>query len=151
MGQYKADRDIELLVDIARLADPAWELTVTGRGWPSVEGWKVDARFVTELEFQSSLSSASVVLVPYKRFYQSGVAIRALEAGTPVVGPRNSVLADIVGESSGWLADDDAGSWIEAIRSALSTGATDIRQVQESSIRRAVVGWDRFACRTRDL
>ena len=144
MGQYKVDRDLPLLASIATNADSAWSLSVTGRGWPDIQGWDVESRFVSEEEFDTGLRAAGVILVPYRRFYQSGVAIRALEVGTPVVGPRQSVLSSVVGPKSPWLADDDVKSWTEAIRSSLSSSAEDIAMTRKAYTDAAIAGWSAF-------
>jgi hypothetical protein len=107
LGQYKADRDIPLLEWLATVLPPQARLQIVGRGWPTVNGWQVDARFIPEEEFDATIQQSSVVLIPYRRFYQSGVAIRALEQDVPVVGPRASVLSEIFGAESSLLAGPD--------------------------------------------
>lgn len=144
LGQYKPDRDLDLLREIAAEADSAWRLTVMGRGWPSIPGWEVDARFASEAEFDERLRHSAVVLVPYRRFYQSGVAIRALEVGTAVVGPRESVLADVLGETSSWLADEDAATWLTSIRAAAGSSSADVVAVRDLYTASAVEGWSRL-------
>lgn len=145
LGQYKPDRDTTLLKSIASTCDRSWQLQVIGRGWPQIEGWDVDARFVTEAEFDEQLRKSAVVLIPYRRFYQSGVAIRALEAGTAVVGPRASVLSDVLGPSSPWLADDDPQSWIDAIEAAVTSADEEVVRVRELYTSRAVSAWAKIA------
>ncbi|WP_245988772.1 hypothetical protein [Flexivirga caeni] len=120
LGQWKRDRDLRLMETIATVAPGDWELRVVGRGWPKIDGWHIDNRFVSEREFDERLVESSVVLIPYTRFYQSGVAIRALEKRVPVVGPRQSALARIFGKDSNLLAGDDYEDWILAIRYAIS-------------------------------
>ncbi|KAF2413431.1 hypothetical protein B1729_09940 [Microbacterium sp. B35-04] len=141
LGQFKPDRDLDLLESLAGIADTEWELSIVGRGWPNVPGWRVDARFLSEAEFREQLEAASVILIPYRRFYQSGVAIRALESGTPVVGPHGSVLDDVLGGDSAWLATDDAESWRSAIIAAVTADAAQIAAVQERVMHDAIAGW----------
>ncbi|WP_314505828.1 glycosyltransferase [uncultured Microbacterium sp.] len=150
MGQYKPDRDVALLANIAAKADQSWRLGVVGRGWPNIAGWTVEARFITEGEFENRLQESSVVLIPYRRFYQSGVAIRALEVGTPVVGPRDSVLSDVLGESSEWLTDDSVSSWLNSISIAVASTPSDVARARDSYIVGAVTGWARLAKEVRN-
>lgn len=117
-GQWKPARDLELL---ARLGPPIEELglrpVITGRDWPAVDGWDVDNRFVDEDEIAPLLRDAACVLLPYAHYYQSGVALRALEVGTPVVGARTAFLEEFFGPDwPGFVADpDDPIEWVEAI------------------------------------
>lgn len=133
LGQYKADRDLATLKTIATHCQPNWELEIVGRGWPPISGWKVRDEFVPEQEFTRLILSSAVILIPYRRFFQSGVAIRALELNRPVVGPRESSLASLLGSDSPWLVDSNT-SWIAGLRNAMEAGnhsaadrAADIR------------------------
>lgn len=106
-GQYKTERDLELLSDLGpQLRAAGWRTHIVGRGWPEVNGWEVDARFVSEEEFDDILGKAWVLLMPYKNYFQSGIAIRALEQGTLTVGPRSSFLEALYGPSSGLIVDE---------------------------------------------
>lgn len=124
LGQYKADRDLELMKAVALENPRDWLFEVCGRGWPEIEGWRTESRFLTEAEFEMKLKTADVLLVPYRRFYQSGAALRAMELGTPVVAPEGSVLDPLIeprhrfsgGGSSGpdavrFAATSPAGGW----------------------------------------
>ena len=95
-GQYKPARDLELLAQLGpRLRDAGWTTTIVGRGWPPVPGWDVDDRFVPEDELDDLLGAAWALLLPYREYFQSGVAVRALENGTPTVGESTSFLDDL--------------------------------------------------------
>jgi hypothetical protein len=124
LGQYKADRDLEALAEIAHQAPADWTLEVFGQGWSEIPGWRVESRFLLEEEFDDALAASDVVVVPYQRFFQSGVAIRSLERGSPVVGPATSSLADMLGADSPWLVHDS--DWVSAIRRALQTKDEDV-------------------------
>jgi hypothetical protein len=94
LGRFKEGRDLGVLAELARRAtDRGWRLEIVGRDWPAVPGWTTRPGFTPEDEFQALVAASSVVVVPYRRFYQSNVAHRALEAAVPVVGPRDSSLA----------------------------------------------------------
>lgn len=124
LGQYKASRDLAVLENIA--SSPAlseYTFEVVGRGWPAVKGWKVRPEFVPESELDNLLRSSAAIVVPYKRFYQSGIAVRALENLTPVVGPRGTSLEDIYGQEAPNLAGDD---WVQATRYAVHQRADEL-------------------------
>jgi glycosyltransferase involved in cell wall biosynthesis len=149
LGQYKPDRDVEIMTALARksgLADVSLE--VVGRGWPAVPGWTIDDRFVPEEELDRLIESSSAVLIPYHRFYQSGIAVRALELGTPVVGPRDSSLQDLfegaddllvaAGEAS---LPARAGAWEKSIRAALDSPANRMAEMRAGAVSRTTRSW----------
>jgi hypothetical protein len=117
LGRYKPGRDVQGLVRLAAQSPPDWDLEVYGRDWPSVRGWKVTSEILPEDRFENLIRTSDVVLIPYRQFFQSGVAVRALEAGIPVVGPREQSLEEMVGDHSGWLVD--RGDWIASVAGAL--------------------------------
>jgi glycosyltransferase involved in cell wall biosynthesis len=123
-GQYKPERDIDLLNDLGpRLRANDIEAVVAGRGWSNRlnPSWEVHDRFVTETELDSLLASAAAVVIPYRRYYQSGIAIRALELGTTPIGEENSFLGSLLGSSSMQLREGaDAEDYLSAILSATS-------------------------------
>ncbi len=117
LGQYKPDRDIDALREIARSSGNE-KLEIHGRGWPSIEGWDVYDRFVPESELDELIETADLVVIPYKRFYQSGIATRCLEKWTPFIGPPNSSLIDMAAGHSELTAER---SWSDAFRAGLAT------------------------------
>lgn len=140
LGQYKPARDLSLMTAIAPLLHAAgWEPTVAGRGWPHVEGWRVIDRFMAESDFLALLSSAAMVLLPYRFYFQSGVALRALEAGVPVVGRPTGFLMSIFGERfpgavSEW---NHPGAWLAAVAAAASGRSEQMRSAAAYSDRGA--------------
>ncbi|MGK3649158.1 glycosyltransferase [Pseudarthrobacter enclensis] len=142
LGQYKNDRDIKALVELGRELASSTKLEIHGRGWPAVKGWEVIEGFVSEQRFDELMKGSSVVLIPYRRFFQSGIAIRALENGTPFVGPRQSVLAEMMGEESSLLIDADSPStWISAVRYAIEHGHGAAHLAATSWRNRSVSSW----------
>lgn len=123
MGQHKPARDLDVLSSLApALREDGWEPTIAGRGWPAIPGWNVIDRFLPEDEFEALLRSAAAVLIPYRHYFQSGVALRALSAGVPVVGRPTGFLTEVLGAGfpgavSVW---DDPRSWIACVRDAVS-------------------------------
>jgi hypothetical protein len=143
LGQYKADRDVSALERVAADGPSEWRYEIVGRGWPEVAGWEVSSRFVPEDEFDALVDSANVVVIPYRRFFQSGVALRALERSTPFVGPRGSSLAELVGAESPWLVDDDR--WLPAVRAAIADGGAVAHEVAAAEHARVVAAWTGWA------
>lgn len=128
LGQFKSTRDLSLLREIAVRPDLAsFGFEIIGRGWPRVEGWSVRDEFVSEDQMQNLLATSAAVLLPYKRFYQSGIAIRALEMQTPVIGPRDSSLASLFPEDHPALvtATSDPASWSAAILATVEGDSQD--------------------------
>lgn len=140
LGQFKADRDVAALERLAAEAPADWTFEVVGRKWPDISGWHVTSRFVSEEEFDELIDTANVIVIPYRRFFQSDVAIRALEHSTPVVGPRQSSLAELLGSASPWLVDE--GSWLPAVSSAIAGGTDGARAVAEAERARVVLAWE---------
>lgn len=125
LGQYKPARDLELLEAFA--CDPrtdGWQLEVRGRGWPAIPGWDVEDRFLSELEMDQLLSTADAVIVPYTHYYQSGVAVRAIEMRSGVVGAPTGFLREMLGDNyPGLVQGDSVAAWIDAVERVRSSGS----------------------------
>lgn len=129
LGQFKRDRDLGALEGLAKELMSEVDLEIVGRGWPDIDGWKVDARFVSEQELDHLVEGSDAVVIPYLRFYQSGIAIRALESCTPVVGRASTSLADLYGRESKLLLGEhpqtglvEPSAWADAVRYAVASG-----------------------------
>lgn len=143
IGQWKPSRDLVAMTSVASASytlPPRFE--VVGRGWPSVEGWATFDRFIPEEELDALIRDSKVIMVPYSRFYQSGVAIRALENHRPVVGPAASSLSDVYGEHAPTLVRNN--DWVGAVREALRMTAAQISQDRERYTRIAVARYSSF-------
>jgi len=132
LGQFKPDRDVTALEQVSASIDSAVTLEIRGRRWPQVRGWNVVEGFVPEEELQHLLSSSDAVIVPYTRFYQSGIAIRCLEYGVPIVGPAGTSLEDLLGAGSPLLVQATesgvgSGGWASAVATGLTTTRGDIQ------------------------
>ncbi|PTL73483.1 hypothetical protein C1I63_11925 [Rathayibacter caricis DSM 15933] len=145
LGQFKPDRDTALLESIAALRSGDVTLEVWGRGWPEISGWDVHEGFVSEQRLDELVRTAGAVLVPYRRFYQSGIAIRALECQVPFVGPRASSLADLYDASSPLLVPaeevTDGSAWWRSIRAARAMTSSDLESAAREASRRTVQAW----------
>ena len=150
LGQYKRDRDLDLLELLAKHLGKDYDCEINGRGWPAVKGWSVDARFVPEDELDQLIAGSTVILIPYKRFFQSGIAIRALEHAVPVVGRSETSLADLFGAESRLLVSEQNGSagdvyaWLRAIEFAVTDGRAEASKAAESFHRQAACDWARL-------
>ncbi|SMG16073.1 glycosyltransferase family 2 protein [Agreia pratensis] len=123
LGQFKKDRDLGALAAIGEALHDEFDLQVVGRGWPPVPGWTVESRFASESEMDELLQSSAAVVVPYRRFYQSGIGIRCLEHGTPLVAPAQDFLVEILGTGAPGLVEGDArSSWVDGVRQAMDAG-----------------------------
>lgn len=155
LGQYKPDRDLELLRAIgARSSDGAPALEIWGRGWPEVEGWAVHDGYVSESRLDELIGTSLAVLIPYRRFYQSGIALRAVESFRPFVGPQESSLADLYDVQSPLLvpiADiEDPEAWMRAVDEACALDAEELRAIASDASARSIAAWTQWR-RTRTI
>ncbi len=146
LGQYKPDRDIKGLRLLAANAPATWRLEIIGRDWPLLNGWSVRNAFVSEESFDQLLRTSDVILIPYTRFYQSGVAVRALECGIPVVGPSASSLQVALGKSSPWLVKD--GDWVRSVLAAVDRGWSEGYAMARDLYSRVISNWSDFLAET---
>lgn len=144
LGQYKKDRDLDALREISsRLAGEA-SFEIYGRDWPDVSGWAVTPVFVTELEMTKLIATSSVVVIPYRRFFQSGMAFRCLEAGIPFIGPRQSNLAPVLGIDSPLLVDQSE-DWERALRWALVMDGVEAKNSADQWRAICLAEWRKWA------
>lgn len=145
LGQFKPDRDTALLERIAALGGDDVSLEVWGRGWPDIAGWEVHEGFVSEERLDELIRTAGAVLIPYRRFYQSGIAMRALECRVPFVGPRESSLADLYDPASPLLVPGasaaDGRAWWDAVRAARALTSADLDRAALIASERTTRAW----------
>lgn len=142
-GQYKPARDLRLLEQVARpLRERGLRPVIRGRGWPAVDGWEVHEGFLTEQALDAALAEAAVVLIPYAHFFQSGIAVRAVELGVPVAGPRHPFLTELLGDDwPGLVAADHPAEWTHAVIAA-GERAADVHGRAELLRARCETAWD---------
>lgn len=126
LGRFKDTRSLAALESIATELAGAVRLEIHGRGWPSIPGWSVNDHFVPEDEFGSLIESSSCVVIPYDYFFQSGVAVRCLEAGIPIAAPSHEHITQLYGGDWTGLVSDDA-DWHMAVRRALDIPTAEVR------------------------
>lgn len=146
-GQYKPQRDLELLAAIGPLLRSAGvRAEIHGRGWPAdIPGWDVSSRFLSEAELDHVLGRAWGVLIPYNLYFQSGIALRALELGTVSVSPRTSFAEDLNGVESALIVDDDSPEGYVSALTAAMNSAGDARQILHKYRTDTDVDWVRLA------
>jgi hypothetical protein len=83
-----------------------------------------------------------VVLIPYRRFFQSGIAIRCLEREIPVVGPAGSSLEDLYGSDSALLVTH-VDDWTRAVEHAITSG-------RDEAVAAAKLWWTRSRAAWRE-
>lgn len=149
LGQFKAARDLEVLRTVRANGPTDWRYEIIGRGWPSIEGWTVDSRYVSNREFEAAIASATVVLIPYRTFFQSGVAIRCLEMGVPFVGPAESSLSALVGDERQLLVGTEA-EWLPSIMHARSLSSEQIHRIALENYQGALRSWREWASLSYD-
>lgn len=147
LGQYKAARDLKLLGDLGPRLEAAGLLPeIWGRGWPEVSGWKVHEGHLSEAEFDRVLHCSAAVLLPYTRLFQSDVAVRAAEAGVPVVGQEGSNLTELYGRN--WpgvvAAGANASHWLDAILSVVSRAPTEVIERTDRRYEEVVAEWSNW-------
>lgn len=143
-GQFKPARDLGLLAELgARLRPRGWDLRIVGRGWPRVPGWDVEDRFVAESELDDLLGRAWVFLLPYTSYFQSGIAVRALENGTPTVGESTDFLRGLLGSGHPGLVPVGSGAdgYETALAAVVSSGTLETHSVFTDYRERSHASW----------
>jgi hypothetical protein len=140
LGQWKPARTLEPLHQFSAAPDWHGRRQIVGRGWPNLPGWSVDSRFVGEGELDERIAAASCVLLPYDRYFQSGIAMRCLEAGVPVVGRRHPFLEDLFGANWPGLVEGD--DWLAAAGRANAVPRYRVLTLRTDYWQRCVAAWE---------
>lgn len=141
LGQYKPARDLTPLEQIAQSNnDNKWRLEIIGRGWPQIAGWTVTSTFVDEKSFTDLISTSDCVVIPYDRFYQSGVAVRALESGVRIVAPKHEHVQLLYGDRWPGLVEDDE-RWDQAVAKVLAVRVPVLDRLQSEARHACVHSW----------
>lgn len=140
LGQYKQTRSLSALAEIADQASEIYALQIHGCGWPQVEGWSVKDHFVPEDEFTDLVQSSDCIVIPYDLFFQSGVAVRCLEAGVPVVAPIHEHIVQLYGDD--WVGVvRQEGGWHKALESALAVNLEVISARRRDLAQKTSCAW----------
>lgn len=145
LGQGKEARDIGLLASVgARLRAMGFSTEIVGRGWPDVPNWSIRPGFLPEDEFDAVLRESYAVLIPYARFFQSNVAVRALEQGVPVVGPKAGFLGELLGPDwAGLVSEEGPEAWLSATLQA-GDATAELRERRLRAYQVAEQQWSSF-------
>ncbi|MFD7007660.1 glycosyltransferase [Rhodococcus jostii] len=141
MGQYKTARTVDPLIQIAeseRIRN--FRLEIYGRNWPVVTGWDVKPQFIPEEQFEELIQTSNCVVVPYSRFFQSGVAVRCLESSVPIVAPRHEHIVELFGPDwPGIVHDED--DWVDAVLRVQAIDFTRYQALRENVRRVSDDSW----------
>lgn len=126
-GQIKHVKGLNVLLEaFAKLAknDPAYHLLITGRPWKfdghlvrdKISELDIGRQVVLNMSYVKNedvpkyFIAADLVVLPYLKIYSSGVLLRALDYGTPVIVSDLSPLTDIIhdGENGRVFRSGDA-------------------------------------------
>ena len=145
-GQWKPVRDLAILSDLGpAISSRGLSPVVVGRGWPPVAGWEVRDTFLSEAALDDQIRRSACLLIPYTRFFQSDIAVRAVELGTPVVGPRQPFLEDLLGPSwPGLVGSSEPREWLRAIGEVTRAPASATAAVRGTYLSRCTTAWNRF-------
>jgi hypothetical protein len=143
LGQWKPARSLDPLRQLAATTEWSDRREVVGRGWPDIDGWSVDGRFVSEPELVERIDEAACVVLPYHRYFQSNIAVRCLEQCTPVIGRPHEFLEHLFGPDwPGLVVDDD---WAAAAARASAVPLDDLRSRRQAYWDRCTHAWQIFA------
>lgn len=161
-GQIKKVKGLDLFLKAVRGTHPDYKLIIAGKPWKDdfsqyeaiiqEEGIDKDVirmvRYITEEERDALYSCASLLVLPYRKIYQSGVLLMSMSFGLPVVvadlPPLQEVITD--GENGLLFASGNA----ESLRQSLIRLTND-EDLQEQLGKRALdtirndYGWDDIA------
>jgi hypothetical protein len=99
-GHFKTTKNLEMLAEVGRLngtSSRRASLYCAGHGWPRILGWARNAGVLSDAEFDQQIGASSAILIPYEKYSQSEVMIRAFMLGVPVIGLEHEQLSDLYG------------------------------------------------------
>ncbi|MDM7855576.1 glycosyltransferase [Cellulomonas alba] len=145
-GLVRPYKGVEDLLDAFRDVPGDAELVVAGRPTtPALEAdlraragadprVLLDLRYVEDAALVRWVTSAELVVLPYRAMHNSGAALLALSLGRPVLVPRNAVTDDLAAEvGARWVLRYDGdldtsvlSDALDALRAAPPHGAPDL-------------------------
>lgn len=130
--RYKGVED--LVAAFTRLDDPALSLHIAGKPSSSElvealheavggdERVTLDPRFLDDAELVHAMTSAELIVLPYRHMHNSGTALAALSVDRPVLVPDNEVNRDLAVEvGTGWVLLFDGELAPDTLRTALAS------------------------------
>lgn len=145
LGQNKSARNLDLIYKLGDvLQAKGFTCRIIGRGWPEKLGvWNVISKFIEEEELDQAIQESNVILLPYDYFFQSGIAIRALENARLCVGPSNSFMKNLYGTNSENLVQNtrEILEWVSAVEWATSQQISTVEMYKQDYTRRVDLSW----------
>ncbi|GEL94970.1 glycosyltransferase [Cellulomonas composti] len=139
VGLIRPYKGVEDLLDVvATMPDPGLRLVVAGS--PADDETRrvleqraaadprvvLDLRYLDDTALVERLTSAELVVLPYRRMHNSGALLLALSLGRPVLAPRTDVNTDLAHEvGERWVQQYDGDVSADAIRRALEAVRAD--------------------------
>lgn len=162
-GNPREEKGLDILLDAARLVDdPRLQIISAGKvrneqleSLRSQEAgtlagrFRLDAGHVSDADAERYYRAADLVVIPYRRIYESGVAIMAMSFARCVVYSDLPPLVASVGEAGMAFQSEDAADLAECLRHALAHPTTLDRLGNEGQKRvEATRGWPLIGRRT---
>jgi glycosyltransferase involved in cell wall biosynthesis len=138
-GQIKEVKGLDLLIQAfaaVRQQHPSATLVIAGRVWKDdfsryealiqrlalAASVKLHIRYIRDDEVAQFYAAADVVVLPYRRIYQSGVLLMAMSYGVPVIASDLDAMKDVVTDGvNGFLfKSGDAHDLARALHHALA-------------------------------
>jgi glycosyltransferase involved in cell wall biosynthesis len=146
-GMIKKSKGLDILLEAMKEVDKDVHLIVAGR-LRDETAYRIEERinqfgvsdrvqlvfrYITNEERNSLFNRCSIVVLPYKRVYQSGVLLQAMSHGIPVIAsniPGNSLVKD---GNNGILFEADSSSDLAAKINSLSVDENKRKYIAENA------------------
>lgn len=160
---YKGFEVVARAVGLVQATHPGIEFAILGKPSAGIDpaslvagltGVSMDLRHVALDELVAAALAADVLVLGHRSSSESGIALLALAAGTPVVAPRSGPLERLVGSEPGWLYDPgDAEAAARAVEQVMLDTDADCSAVRARAraLSDAVPRWDEAAARVVDF
>ncbi len=138
-GQIKTVKGLDILLKALKQTDENVNLIIAGKPWKDdfdvyeklIKELQIDSRTVKKIRFIEDgernllFQAADILVLPYKKIFQSGVLLMAMSAGIPVIASDLEAMQEmIVDNETGFLfKTEDACSLAQKINLALQEEA----------------------------
>lgn len=153
-GQIKEVKGLDLLIEAFSLVSkdfPSAQLVIAGRVWKDDFGKyqslldekgiqaqvKLHIRYIADEEVTAFYSAADVVVLPYRRIYQSGVLLMAMSYGVPVLTSDLDAMKEIVDDGeNGFLFESDNPVALAASLRRVLSDASGRKKASENALKK---------------
>lgn len=163
-GQIKEVKGLDVLIEaFAQVLQtlPTARLVIAGKVWKAdfsrytrqierlglQDSVLLHIRYIPDDEVHAFYAAADLVVLPYRRIYQSGVLLMAMSFGTPVMASDLPAMKEVVqdGETGYLFHRDDAADLAARLLQALAdpTGLQRVQQAADACMRERF-GWARI-------